>query len=1130
MAKTVQGSEFIEVNWSKQAIESANAFIVSLDEMDKKIIDIAKNLEKLTKLNVGGSAKDIAALNKALAALTKAKKDALTVDEQKTKTEKKIIELENKLAAVTDEQRKKIELLRLEEQRRNREARQSARETLGQVGAFEKLTIKIKELTARYRDMIAAEGQETAESRRLRLEILALNRVRDNANEALGMHQNRVGQYSQAVGKLTQMMGALGLSFGVFQLLRSSMSVIVDFDTALGSLGAISGKTEGELKPLKDQALELGATTQYTASEITNLQIELAKLGFTTDEIMASTGGISKFATATGAGIPEAAALAGSALRAFGLEATEMDRVVSVLGVATTKTGLDFEFLNTAMSTVAPVANAFNFSIEDTTALLGQLANSGFDASSAATATRNILLNLADSNGALAKSLGRPITNVDDLAVGLQELQAIGVDLATALELTDKRSVAAFETFLKGSDSLVELRDSITDVTGELDAMSAKKLDTISGAVDLLKSAWEGLILEWSQGQGIGVKLKDTIKFLADNLGTIIKVVLTGVKAWAAYKIAMVLWRTEVDVINNTTIRRGLIPALLTLGKSLMASVRGFSLSAASIRGFGTALRAIPFAGFLSFLVAVGPMLWDFAKGLFESADSTSALAKATEKANKQIMEEKAEMSSLFEQLKRTNAGSERRKQLIDTINSTYGTTLKNLSDETAWANQLDEAYTRLNKQMEKRIRAQVFQETLTELIKKELEIEQQIDDLIVKRDTRKAIQGDYAQELKVIASYDKSINDLKKSLNSLNAEKTEVFNKINGLDGVQIKALNDRLNDRNKDKTVEGGILKTVKDIKNVVEDIDYMTEDWRDFYTEEIINVENIDDATDSLEKLQDESIKALSLLDKWRIWNLDDNKVAVDAAKKALDQQLKDIESFLKSAAEAKQQALDSEIKNRESEIAASETEISRLQVLGTANAAEAIAAEKDAINKDKVEVEALNKRKRDLLLQVAALELASSKIQQGLSIGGIGGDFKAMFDSLPKFYEGTEGTLGEHFGRTNTKDGRVARFDDGEMVLNGKKVNALRSVGLNTTSDITSAAMRFQTMGLESRAMKGMVNNSFTDQNIVRELRETQKALKAIEPVIYDFDFKQFVETVKKGSMIKRVDHGQNQYKI
>lgn len=84
-------------------------------------------------------------------------------------------------------------------------------------------------------------------------------------------------------------------------------------------------------------AQRLGSATKYTASEATNLQIELAKLGFSRKEILQSTEGILKFAQATGSDLPEAAALAGAALRMFGAETSETERYVSAMAVATTK-------------------------------------------------------------------------------------------------------------------------------------------------------------------------------------------------------------------------------------------------------------------------------------------------------------------------------------------------------------------------------------------------------------------------------------------------------------------------------------------------------------------------------------------------------------------------------------------------------------------------------------------------------------------------------------------------------------------------------------------------------------------------------------------------------------------------
>lgn len=153
------------------------------------------------------------------------------------------------------------------------------------------------------------------------------------------------------------------------------------------------------------------------------------------------------------------------------------------------------------MSTVGPVANSFGFTIEETTALLGALANSGFDASSAATATRNILLNLADSSGKLALALGGPVNNLDDLVKGLKKLNSEGIDLNKALELTDKRSVAAFNTFLNGTDTVLALCDAVTGAEDAFNAMSEEMGDNVQGALNRLSSTIEGVVLRFYESR-----------------------------------------------------------------------------------------------------------------------------------------------------------------------------------------------------------------------------------------------------------------------------------------------------------------------------------------------------------------------------------------------------------------------------------------------------------------------------------------------------------------------------------------------------------------------------------------------------------------------------------------------------
>lgn len=329
-----------------------------------------------------------------------------------------------------------------------------------------------------------------------------------------GLAEVRIGVGSMIKG----MLGAQAI-IGSFQkmigLLKSGIQSIIDFEAANSKLAAILGTTSNNMKDLSTDAQRLGAATKYTASEATNLQIELAKLGFSRKEILQSTEGILKFAQATGAELPEAAALAGAALRMFDAETRETERYVSAMAVATTKSALSFSYLQTAMPIVGPVAKAFNFQIEDTLALLGKLSDAGFNASMAATATRNILLNLADGSGKLAQALGGPVKTLPELVSGLQKLRERGVDLNTTLELTDKRSVAAFNAFLTASDKIIPLRDQITGVTGELNDMAETMGDNVQGAIAGLSSAWEAFMLSFYDSKGV---MKDVLDFFAKGL------------------------------------------------------------------------------------------------------------------------------------------------------------------------------------------------------------------------------------------------------------------------------------------------------------------------------------------------------------------------------------------------------------------------------------------------------------------------------------------------------------------------------------------------------------------------------------------------------------------------------------
>lgn len=701
-AKDIFQSEDIFIGIRDSAKQTIKMMQQLKGEVEKTASALSGSMGKSQTLN---STKELEKVVKVSKQANTLKKEAIQID----KLHSQAIQQE----ARANQELEKIEQQKLKtqsQQMRNDKQMRTEKERLLKIQEKQKKTITDE--SNAYKRLVKETREAKNESKRLGAELLLLEKAgKKNSKEyrnlaqaynqmttsakkgdkalktldkSVGDNFRNVGNYKGAIQGLVSTLGTLGAGVGIGQIFRNVTGIMVDFDQAQADLSAITGQTKGELSGLTAQAKELGKVTQFSATQITEMQIELGKLGFSSQQILDSTKAVSNFAAATGADLASASKVAGSALRAFGMEASEMERVVSVLGVATTKSALSFGDYETAMSQVAPVAQAFGFSIEDTTTLLASLKNAGFDASKGAIATKNILLNLADANGKLAKEIGRPVTSLDDMAQAFGELEAKGIDLAKALDLTDKRSVSAFKVFMQNADGLTDFRDSITNVSAELQDMADKKLDSVGGQVKLLTSAWEGWVLGMDDSTGASKKLKDMIGFLAQNLDTIMNTLVIVLDIWVRYQIIVRASALSTQLFNSAIVKtarktkglkgviNGLGGAFKKLGQAIKSNIVGLAM------------------------IALFELYQELTRvsGMMEKLDeNTTELAEASMKVEQNLKKETKQLDRLFEALRDTNSESKERENLINKINSTYGTTLQNLEDEEAWTKQIDSNY-----------------------------------------------------------------------------------------------------------------------------------------------------------------------------------------------------------------------------------------------------------------------------------------------------------------------------------------------------------------------------------------------------------------------------------------------------
>lgn len=267
----------------------------------------------------------------------------------------------------------------------------------------------------------------------------------------------------------------------LFQIMSDGVQTIKDFEQQMATVKAITGATTEEFNKLEKSAKDLGSSTQFTASQVGKLQEEYAKLGFNTQEILDASEATLDLATATGSDLAQSAKVAAATINGFGLEAKDTQKIVDIMAKSFTNSALDISKFETAMASVAPVAATVGFSIEQTTASLGTLTDAGFDASTAGTALRNILLDTQKAGLTTSEAFEKIRNSLDPAA--------------TALDLFGKRGAAVAITLANNEEKTKAFATSLEDAAGSAKQMAAVVGDTLEGDIKRLTSAFEGLIL-----------------------------------------------------------------------------------------------------------------------------------------------------------------------------------------------------------------------------------------------------------------------------------------------------------------------------------------------------------------------------------------------------------------------------------------------------------------------------------------------------------------------------------------------------------------------------------------------------------------------------------------------------------
>lgn len=355
-----------------------------------------------------------------------------------------------------------------------------------------------------------------------------------DAQDAVKTFEEKSNSMTTAVGKVMQGTGAAMTKYITTPLIGvgvAAAKVGGDFEAQMSRVKAISGATGDTFEQMKQQAIDLGAKTAFSAKESAAGMENLASAGFSAQEIMKAMPGLLDLAAVSGGDVALASENTATALRGFGLEASEAGHVADVFARAAADTNAEVGDMGEALKYVAPVANSMGISLEETAAAIGIMSDAGIKGSQAGTTLRGALSRLARPTKAMQDTM-------DNLGVSFYDADGKMKPLKTQVELLKKafegltpeqqqnalvtlygqESLSGMMALIdKGPDSLGKLTKSLKDSDGAADDMARTMQDNMNSSIEQMFGAFESAAIV------IQKILAPSIKKVADAISGLVE-------------------------------------------------------------------------------------------------------------------------------------------------------------------------------------------------------------------------------------------------------------------------------------------------------------------------------------------------------------------------------------------------------------------------------------------------------------------------------------------------------------------------------------------------------------------------------------------------------------------------------
>ena len=332
-------------------------------------------------------------------------------------------------------------------------------------------------------------------------------KAEDQASSVIEKANNKLTSWLKAGSKKVISIALAGtLAMGGFGA-TTAINTFSNFEYGMKTVQATSQATEADLSKLTNTAKNLGATTSFSAVEVSQGMNYLAMAGYKTNDIISAMPGLLNAAAASGEDLASTSDIISDAITAFGMKASDTNHLSDVMAQASANANTNIGLLGESFKYVGATMGAMKYSIEDTSIALGLMANAGVKGSMGGTSLKNAIVNMVSPTKTMAAVMEKYKLSLTDSEGNMKSLKGVmdmlrekmgGLDTATqaaaASDLFGKEAMSGMLAIINaGTSDYDKLTTAIYGADGAAKKMADTKLDSLSGQWTILKSAVEGM-------------------------------------------------------------------------------------------------------------------------------------------------------------------------------------------------------------------------------------------------------------------------------------------------------------------------------------------------------------------------------------------------------------------------------------------------------------------------------------------------------------------------------------------------------------------------------------------------------------------------------------------------------------